>query len=799
MKIGVERLLEIAGVAVNDLEGYAGRDRATIYRHINDDPPPLWMLEAVGKWYDANKPLKPECIDIAFRTLLHDLWPKPPVNPGSNRGGKKPRPGLGFSSPVKNTPSPEVSARMARAEARLGFDPTRTQEAAHALHYASVVETAAIGGGHHASAHGGGNGHRMLPAPTAIGPAACAAAVEPREDSRRGLGTVESRATLASAEAARATPPACVVDAEAPSQARGGLGGFNSPGEVNPSRGLARGGARGAGYAPAHAPALSRWTHDDLTDIHRAVKIWRDFSGMRPLPRRLMDQFCDAILDQHPAWLKTATRGALAARLRRASGACLRNRQADPDLDARKEALATYTLSFAAKIEKQAHSKGAYQRRSWLSFRPVLEGLLDVEAWRERAETILGREVNLAMLERIFRSRFGGLSPVERGADEYLQRTVGFRPEWCGQVVQIDGSEIPVEVLNGWGRARRDGDLAQIFLACTDMGSLRTLIYRQADTSEVHLWDPALQEWMFGLGFAPEMVIADEVGRSFNALRYAKEGEAPNLSLGVRLWLAAGVRPYCHKPGNPRGKAAVESGGVKSFKNTAKRFLCARWAAKELAGMARYYKGAADYRTLDSENEWCEILAACEGALNARLLQRMGMPRQAAWDADPLGVEKRAERALAADARETYRGICARAHVWTVAGNSKLLARHNGRRAYADLVTPLPDAANDRTAIMFPCGLLKRDEQYDGELWRGVVVQDRAGQPVYHAVEALCAKQSFLGFDLNKPTIHEHAVNVPELRHERRKRAWDRAAVLKEGTTGQPVAPAVEDSVLKDE
>ncbi|MCW8128949.1 MAG: hypothetical protein KIS92_01065 [Planctomycetota bacterium] len=520
---------------------------------------------------------------------------------------------------------------------------------------------------------------------------------------------------------------------------------------------------------------------------------------MSPLPRALMNRFVEAILDQHPAWLKKPTRGAIAAKLRRASGARLRNRGADEGLAARQEALAGFTLGYASKIEKQGHSKGAYQRRSWMDFRATLLACLDVDEWRERAETILGRAVNLSLLERIFRPRFGGLSPMERAAEKYLQETMGCNPEYSGQVVQIDGSGLPVEVANGWGRARRDGELQQIFLACTDMGSLRTFIYREANTHEIHMWDPALQEWLFRLGFAPEMVIGDEVGRSFNALRFLDEGKTPNLTLGVRLWLAAGVKPYCHLPGNARGKGAVESGGIKAMKSTVKRFLAARWIAKELAGTAPYSDGAADYRAVESESEWCALLSQCEDALNARMLQRKGLSRQEAWDADPLGVEKRAERALAADARETYRDICSRVRVWKVAGNTKLIARKDGRRAFADLRDPLPACSHDRLAVMFPAGLRAGDDAFGGDLWRGVVVQDRKGQPEYFPVEALCPKQSWLGFDLNRPTINEHPVAIPELEHQRKRRAWSEAAAMREGTTGGPVAPAEEDSVLRSE
>ena len=703
MNHGCKRLLQLAGIKPDDLVPFADVERPTIYRHLAVDPPPIWLLESFSSWYAANKPLKPEYIDVAFRSALYDLWPKPPVDPGSARGkGKQSRFSRGGNiSPVKVAPHQKSAHRIQLVAARLDA---------------------------------------------------------------RTLNVVSA--------------PISEPD----------------PIKESPAPDLDRAAKRGVEFSPFPTPALFSWSSSDLSDEARAVRLWRDLSCMQPLPRGVMDAFIEAIITQRPTWMGAPTRGAIVAKLRRASGTRLRARTADDQLSKRKEALARFTLGYVAQIEGQGHSKGAYQRRSWMSFRPALESLLDVGEWRQRADEILGRDVNLPLLERIFRPLFGGLSPMERAAEDYMQRTLGFRAEYAGQVVQIDGSELPVNVLNGWGRARKDGDLAQTFLVCTDMDSLRSMIYREASTSEVHLYDPALQEWLFRLGFAPEMTIGDEIGRAFNALRYLKEGEAPTLTLGVRLWLAAGVKPYCHKPGNPRGKAAVESGGVKSFKNVVKRFLSARWVAKELAGCAPYYKGAADYRTVESESDWRGMLQQCEQALNNKLLQRAGLTRQETWDSDELGVQKRNERALAPDARETFREICNRARVWQVAGNTKLLARHNGQKAFADLLTPLPDSATDRLAVMFPAGLRAGDEKYGGDLWRGVVVQDRAGQPTYHAIEALYAKRSHSGVDLSMPTIHDHVQALPEREHERKLRAWRTAA-----RPAAEVREATNDSVLKSE
>lgn len=602
-------------------------------------------------------------------------------------------------------------------------------------------------------------------------------------DSDGNQGTSETGDSGRAREGAPAASQACGARAEA-----------RDPGEHGV---LSRVGSGGRDVLFASNEGVRQtvgWDAASLSDASYALKSAERIKGNLP------KKFYDDIRAQAPTWLKgSTTDGAIGARLRRMGMQRRRSRSRDEDLTSRKERLASYTLAYIARIESKEHSKGAYQQRSWMDFRAGLLGMIDVPEWKEKAEEILGQQITAAKLDRIFRPLWGGLSPAERAVDRYYQETTGFRPEWSGQVIQIDGSELPVEVLSGWGRARRDGDLAQIFLACTDMGSLRTQIYPEATTSEVHLWDPALQSWLFALGFAPEMVIADEIGRCFHALRNLEIGEPPQLTLGVRLWLAAGVLPHVHRPGRAQAKGAVECGGVKSFKSSLKRVLVAKWLAKELKGCA-----TSSYRKVQTEGEWRAMLAESEQMLNARILQRTGLSREQTWLQDAEGVKQRAARALSPNAAETYRAICSRAHVWQVLGGRQIIARQDGRRAIADLRLPIDDDARECPVVVFPAGLRAGDEQYGGELWRGLVIQNRTGQPKYFAVDVLCAKKSFLGYDLNRPTINEHPVAKAETEHERRRRVWAEAAKatgLKEATNDAPVSggPATPEDCYRPE
>ncbi|MCK6473791.1 MAG: hypothetical protein L6R28_18875, partial [Planctomycetes bacterium] len=78
-------------VTADDLARIAGRGRTTVYRNLSTEPPPLWLLQAFADWYQQNKPLEPAAIDEAYRQILFDLWPKPPVDPSPNKPSRKRR------------------------------------------------------------------------------------------------------------------------------------------------------------------------------------------------------------------------------------------------------------------------------------------------------------------------------------------------------------------------------------------------------------------------------------------------------------------------------------------------------------------------------------------------------------------------------------------------------------------------------------------------------------------------------------------------------------------------------------
>lgn len=535
------------------------------------------------------------------------------------------------------------------------------------------------------------------------------------------------------------------------------------------------------------------WDRALLQDRRYAAQCWFNLTSNIPGVRALREDFWQDVRAAAPIWLKTSNRQAFVAAMNRTlPNAGLRQRDRDDSLPQRRARLAAEALKLCAPIENTGHKKGAGYARSWMDLRASLRAIYDTPDFKALMLDVYGDELGWTSFEKLFRNHFGQVSPVERAMDRYVQDTLGLRPEYAGQIVQLDGSELPVHVLQGWGRARKDGDLAHVFAALTDAASLRTWLHGEGTTSEVYLWSPLLVKFFEAEGFAPELIIADEGGRGFNALRHQHTDKPLELDPGVRLALAAGVKPYCHRPRNPKGKGAVEAGGIKAAKSTMKYLLAKRFVEalmRELKGQAG--AAPANYRTLESEQAWREVADAWETQLNSRLVARVGdgrLTRQGVWDHETQAA-RRAERALAAGWEERYVEVISRGFV---------MQHYNGKlcraRTRAELRAPLGCAVPEGAyAVLFPGGLRVGDADAGEDLLRGVIVEGTRGQPQYHAVEALKVRATWLGFTFDQPKLGQHPVGKPETEHDRRRRAWNEAArgmkhfvAARQGTTDEP-------------
>ncbi|HEY3321691.1 MAG TPA: helix-turn-helix domain-containing protein [Planctomycetota bacterium] len=516
----------------------------------------------------------------------------------------------------------------------------------------------------------------------------------------------------------------------------------------------------------------------------------------------LLKRFYDDVRAQHPTWLKGACDdGNLSKKLRRLSGVSIRDRQRDPDTAKRHADIFNFAVNYVACVEQHAHSKSAYQGRSWQDQRATLLGYWDTPEFKARLFEVAGRKLAFGTFEHIYRALCGKLSPAERANEKYVQACLGDVPDYAGQYLQIDGSGIPVEVLNGWGKARADGDLDQVAAFITDVLSLRTWIHTEGNTSEVYLWSPLLMKFFRSQNFAPEKLLTDLGGRLFHTLRAQQPGQSINLDEGLRLALAVGVQPANHTAHNARAKGVVERAGVGAGKSSLKRVLVARIAKALFTELSRVPldHGHVNYRQIASEMEWREIVGVWERMLNARKVHRVDAgqyERDEVWML-PQYVERRAQRALVADWTERYGNVIASGFCMEVRGQSKL--HYKGARAELRTALAEPLRAGS-VAILFPGGLRKGDEQYSDELLRGVIIEPRehGGLPTYHGIEALKVKKSFAGYDLDRPKVNEHPKAIPETEHERQRRVFVEAGKVIPAKVRQATTDDIVDQSLAD-
>ncbi|MCZ7645257.1 MAG: hypothetical protein M5U26_08235 [Planctomycetota bacterium] len=460
------------------------------------------------------------------------------------------------------------------------------------------------------------------------------------------------------------------------------------------------------------------WDRHLLHDRAYCMRIWFGLTAGTPRVRELRAAFAADVFDFAPTWLRPLARRAgetdaeyaqrrrqaMASALRRTAGDVrLRVRACDEELANRKAKLANWALSYIAEIERHdttrlpaelrakfRNTKGAGKPRAWMDLLATILGCWDEPEFQAQAEALYGAQLSALTFERIFRAHFGGLSPVERAMDAYFQRTEGLLPEYAGQIVQMDGSELPVHVLQGWGRARKDGKIDRVFAALTDCASLRTWLRCEGTRSEVYLWSPLLIRFFEETGFAPELIMGDEGGRGFASLRHQKPGEPLSLEPGIRLALLAGAAPHTHTPGLARTKGSVEAGGIKSTKSTVKRVLVRRFVSALLRELKSATPGIVprDYRLIESEAAWTEIFGEVEGALNARCVRRAAdghWSRAQIWAHDAF-AEARSRRALAAGWQERWQGLVAQGVAMRLRGQRQLSLK----QTRAELRTVLP-------------------------------------------------------------------------------------------------------------
>lgn len=197
----------------------------------------------------------------------------------------------------------------------------------------------------------------------------------------------------------------------------------------------------------------------DQSGPNEAAKVWKRFcTNDTPGVRERRNAFVEHC--QNLPWTfkwkdGLARRQKIIKTMCQICGGRLRDRGIDEELAQRKEQACQFALPYVAAIESDGHKKGAGKPRSWMDLTDTLQAAWNVAEFQQHFFKILGKEIAYPTFIRMFRAAYGQVSPVERASERFMQELLGPQPEWAGQWLQMDGSEVPITVNGGVGRAQK--------------------------------------------------------------------------------------------------------------------------------------------------------------------------------------------------------------------------------------------------------------------------------------------------------------------------------------------------------
>jgi len=456
----------------------------------------------------------------------------------------------------------------------------------------------------------------------------------------------------------------------------------------------------------------------------------------------------------------------------------LKTIERDEDLAEQKARLADYMAGFINRIEKEEHSKGAYQQRRWGDRRPTLLGLMELPEFRDAVRSIMGRDLKVFALEKIYAEHYGGASMVEQKIEAFSE-TEGFQAGIAGRVWMMDATGLPVKVRGD------EGAKHWLHVGC-DIESAYSLLYTHCNhiaekqSSENAGWDQATAWMLAELGYAPERVICDRVSGLFAGLDRLQAGAPPLLSAGVLAWLLADTQPMVHAPKRATAKGQVES-AVRISKGVIKQAMVARAIAQEM----RLGK-LQSYRQFETAEGWYRLFETSRAAMNAKKLVRANCSRLEKWLGHAESVAWRETRKLKPELIEDLKrhaagkfapllmDMVARCQVGEIAGRWVRVKKADGRSETAEILGALKNSLQEMPVLCLPSGMLESDA--DPDLFRLVAVEQRAGQNVYHKLNAQAVAKTFFGLPVNKPMIGQHPVAVPDTKLNKIAKKRDGAA-----------------------
>lgn len=492
------------------------------------------------------------------------------------------------------------------------------------------------------------------------------------------------------------------------------------------------------------------------------------------------------------------------------TGTKKRDRKCDPKTEEKKTRIIAAVAPALEWFRKNStHAKGAYDTRSFGFRRSALEEILKLDRVNDAiVDPDTGEIPSRAYVEKVLAEK-GFTVDARNEPDDFIQKTIGTRPRFAGDVILADFTGMPfcveghvLEVVNKkTGKKERKYKRFGMHLAVDAASNFTFANSITWGDNEQATW-PTFLEWLLfeSLGYVPGFLVMDQVSGVITSLLKSEPDDRRITAMPeVLAFVAAGTCLHVHTPERANAKGGVES-AAKLMKH---RELNAMTVRKCLE---HHMRGVmAKPRHLTAHSEVPRMIAEMTQNANKRLLNRDGLtlgPRHEIWS-EPEEIARRNETALAPEARSTWREIVSKSKVVWCSGKTAYL-KIDGVRYLAELggleeaaqhgLTKIQDA---KAWIVPPLPSAKADP----EEYRVCLIQqpDKGGLPRFHKLTARPSKKDKYGFDDMRPFfgLGYHAqgeTRADEIKKNRDQiaKAWPAiVAGLREGTTGEPVGDGV--------
>jgi hypothetical protein len=807
------------GINVAVLAKLAKCTPANVYLNLKKVPVPIWLLKTFKQWHEQNGPLFPTHADRLFRWYCAKAWPRCPFEVSRGRPSKDDD---GDKLPSDPPPKPPKGGK------------SKPEPGSDAEHATTKLETNAPRQGAAAQLEGGGNGEgKDGERQDANG----SGEIEPDSNGRiGGLRQPASGKRDADGAADNDELPEGEAGGDRRRESTGILPhGSNRARVARSNTSLARlphGTSEHAGHtidgtearrlgkteaavykqdpgtidADTLKPDFQRlFAGTDFSSEESVAKLIRRTEAQQPAGIcAIRTEIIKRCVEPRQPWVKwKGSPENVRRKIFDHFHVNIRERKASEKCARRDAAIVEVFSGPVSQHRRDSHDKGAGEY-SMGSLRHVVQGVMRAPAIEQAIADhpdLAGCHLSDSVIERALRVRRGGADAHVEYRD-HLERCIGFKAQYAGQVAVVDATGYPVQFAYGDNREKHK---RWIYLLC-DVASARVVASENSATSESEGWRPkddpgrldVMLQFARRLGYWPEWLINDAISTLTANLRYLKPGDHPlaYLSDGVLLWFAGGTRPYVRMAGRPEGGAHVER-AVRTVKDKLVELGTRRAVQKEAEGA-----GLKRLTQCQSEVEFHAQLAQGLAELNASQLKRRGCPlNRDELYAQASGEQGRSEHLQTPGLWEAddegyvpWRVIVNACKTGTILrGRVNITLNGKAWTAQIDRPQDAEFSIEEKTALILPPGAAKDD---DSEAFRVLVIAAEGARVQYHPAIARSIQVDEYWQDKSYPIIGafralpEGAADKHARNREADAGAYRRrveAARKKEGTTGQYV------------